>query len=64
MDNIDAAAEVFSSVMADVGSYGDTIHSEEDTRLKVITPVLHRALGWPLNEISTEEPSGGGFIDY
>lgn len=64
MDHIDAAAELFSSVMADVASYGDTIHSEEDTRLKVITPVLHRVLGWPLSETSTEEPSGGGFIDY
>ena len=40
------------------------IVSEEDTRMKVITRILQRALGWPLTEIFTEEPAGDGFLDY
>jgi predicted type IV restriction endonuclease len=64
LDTIDAAAQEFDRIATEIASYGDTIRSEEDTRLKVINPILHSVLGWPMGEILTEESSGGGFIDY
>lgn len=41
-----------------------SIQTEEDTRLKVINRVLSEVLLWPLDSISTEVPSTGGFADY
>jgi GTPase SAR1 family protein len=64
MEAIDAAAEQLSNLMAEIAGYQDTIRSEQDTRLKVINRILTEVLGWSLEDISTEEQSGTGFIDY
>ena len=62
--NIDAAFENFQRILEEVGSAKGTIITEQDTRLKVIDPILTKVLGWPLAEISTEEQAGSGFVDY
>jgi hypothetical protein len=65
MEPIDVAAERLDDLISEIAGYKNTIHSEEDTRLKVLNPMFHEVLGWPMKEISTEERSGkSGFIDY
>src|SRR4051812_14317000 len=64
MEPIDAAAGKLTALLSEIDSYKETMHSEEDTRLKVINRLLIEVLGWPLHEIFTEESSGGGYIDY
>ncbi len=64
MEPIDVAADKLLRLMSRLGGYADTIRSEQDTRLKVINPVFHEVLAWPLAEIHTEEHAGDGFIDY
>lgn len=64
MEPIDVAAEQLTLIIPQIQSYHHTIHSEEDTRLKVIDPMFIQVLGWPMSEIFTEEKSGPGFVDY
>lgn len=63
-DDIDYASSKLEALMSDVESYSSTIKSEQDTRLKVIDRVLQEVLGWPLEDISTEETTSDGFVDY
>ncbi|HSH81994.1 MAG TPA: hypothetical protein VLA19_26000 [Herpetosiphonaceae bacterium] len=64
MEPFDESFTRLDALIADIGSYGDTLQTEQDVRLKVIDPVFNRVLGWPLHAISTEDPAGDGFIDY
>jgi GTPase SAR1 family protein len=64
MEQIDAAAENLARLATSIGTYKATVRSEADTRLKVIDPILIEVLGWPMQEISTEEGAGSGFLDY
>jgi hypothetical protein len=65
MEAIDVAAQQLEDLRSEISGYENTIHSEEDTRLKVVNRVLTEVLGWPMQEIFTEERSGkSGFIDY
>lgn len=48
MDAIDAAYQKLSELLAAVRDYGDTIFTEEDTRIKVIDRMSVDVLGWPL----------------
>ena len=64
MEPIDVAAERLDLLISEVTDYKDTIRSEQDTRLKVVDRILTEILGWPFDEIATEEPSARGFIDY
>jgi len=64
MEPIDVAATRFSSLLPEIDKYKNTILSEQDTRIKVIDPLLTQVLGWPFHEIFTEEHAGRGFIDY
>ena len=64
MEPLDAAAEQFRSLIADVKTSGGVIRSEADTRLKIIDRIVTRVLGWPLAEITTEEQAGSGYVDY
>ena len=64
MELIDVAAERFATLVSSIAEYRDTIRSEQDTRLKVINPIFHDVLAWPLKEILTEEQAGSGYIDY
>lgn len=64
MEFIDFAADKFSSLLAEISGYKDTITTEQDTRLKVLNRVLTDVLGWTLSNIFTEEYSGGGYLDY
>lgn len=64
MEPIDAALERLSLLIPEVAGYEDTINSEQDTRLKVVNRMLTEVLGWPLDEVVTEERSGSGYVDY
>lgn len=64
MEPIDVAADQLSSIIPQIQSYQHTIHSEEDTRLKVVNPMFAQVLGWPMSEIFTEEQAGSGYVDY
>lgn len=64
MQPIDVAAGCLSALLTEIAGYQDTIHSEQDTRLKVINRILTEVLGWPLESITTEEQAGKGYIDY
>lgn len=63
-DNVDGAYEAFNNLLPDLERWSKTINSEQDTRLKVIDPIFTQVLGWDLSSITTEEPTGDGFIDY
>lgn len=63
MEPIDVAASQLEILIREVAGYKETIHSEQDTRLKVVNRFLE-VLGWPLKEISTEESAGQGYVDY
>lgn len=64
MEPIDSAAQQLGLIAAEIDKYKDTIHSEQDTRLKVVDRIITQVLGWPLSDILTEEKSGQGFSDY
>ncbi len=64
MELIDAAAESLAGLIAEIAGYQDTVHTEQDTRLKIIDRFLTDILYWPMAEISTEEHAGRGFADY
>ena len=65
MEPIDVAAEQLAVLIPEIEAYKDTIRSEQDTRLKVLNRVLHEVLGWPLDEIATEEQAdSSGYVDY
>lgn len=64
MEPIDVAAERLKLLIPEIAGYKDTIHSEEDTRLKVVDRVLTEILGWAMKVISTEERTGSGYVDY
>jgi energy-coupling factor transporter ATP-binding protein EcfA2 len=64
MELIDIAhAKIISFVEQLTGSQ-IIINTEQDTRLKVINPIIMDILGWTPNEIFTEEYSNPGFVDY
>ncbi len=62
--DIDAAFQRFQNILRHVENIKETVITEQDTRLKVIDPILTQVLGWPLGEISTEDKAGNGFVDY
>ena len=64
VEPIDAAVRAFDALEKDIESYGSTVKSEQDTRVKIIDRVLTEVLGWPLAEIMTEVQAGKGFVDY
>jgi energy-coupling factor transporter ATP-binding protein EcfA2 len=64
MEPIDAAYEKFTILLEEIGDYINTIFTEQDTRLKIIDRVLVDILNWKHENILTEPPAGGGFIDY
>lgn len=63
-DLIDSAFERFQSLLADVDTFSDTIHTESDTRFKIVDPMLVEVLGWQKSDVLTEEEAGKGFLDY
>ncbi|SDZ69520.1 AAA domain-containing protein [Variovorax sp. YR266] len=63
-DNIDQAFDAFERLLVELPAFEATLDNEADIRLKVIDTVLMDVLGWTKAEISPEEPSGPGFLDY
>jgi AAA domain len=64
MEPIDAASQKLIEIIHRIDQIEHTIISEQDTRLKVINPILTDVLGWPVGEIFTEENARPGFVDY
>lgn len=64
MDNIESAAADFAVILSEIAEYQDTIVTEQDARFKVIDRILVEVLGWPRNEVATEDRAGTGFVDY
>lgn len=63
-DEIDQSFEAFQRLLLQLPSFQDTLGNEAAVRLKIIDAVLIEVLGWRKEDISPEEPAGGGFIDY
>jgi hypothetical protein len=63
-DLIDQAHEAFKRLMSDLPSFEATLTNEAAVRLKVIDTILIEVLGWEKADISPEEYTGDGFIDY
>ncbi|MES2952356.1 MAG: AAA family ATPase [Pseudomonadota bacterium] len=63
-DNIDQAFEAFKRLLVELPNFESTLKNEADARLKVIDTVLIEVLGWAKADISPEEPTGEGFLDY
>ncbi|MGO9017029.1 MAG: ATP-binding protein [Syntrophobacteraceae bacterium] len=63
-DAIDAASKHFKEFLPKLKEYVHTICSEQDTRLKIIDPIFTSILQWHYANISTEEYTGEGFVDY
>lgn len=64
MEPIDEAFKQFQTLKSAIASYGTSIVTEEDTRMKVINPVFTEVLGYNLGDVLTEDRAGKGFIDY
>jgi hypothetical protein len=64
MEPVDEASKRFDVLCVDITTYGETIFTEQDTRVKVIDRMLHEVLGWSLADIQTEAATGRAFIDY
>jgi GTPase SAR1 family protein len=64
MESIDFAYSKLEKIIQEVNLYQESILTEEDTRLKVLDRILVEVLGWSYEDIYTEAPSEGGFIDY
>jgi energy-coupling factor transporter ATP-binding protein EcfA2 len=64
MDPLDARTAKLHEILAWSKEFGETVTTEADTRFKIIDRVLTEVLGWPRENISTEEETGGGKLDY
>ena len=64
MEPIDAAYEAFKHLTREVAGYLNSVETEADTRLKIIDRILVEVLHWPLEQLSTEPHTEGGFADY
>ncbi len=61
---IDAAHDNAKALFQQVSDYSETVVTESETRLKAIDRVLLEVLNWGYSEISAEERSGSGYLDY
>lgn len=64
MDAIDFAFEKAKALVGEVRDYGDSVFTEQDTRVKVIDRMLVEVLNWPYADFQTEARAGRGYIDY
>ncbi len=64
MEPIDAASERLNVLLREISDYKHTLFTEQDARVKVIDRVLTEVLGWRLDNLFTEDPTDGGFLDY
>lgn len=64
VEPIDQAFENFKRSKSAIESYRASVVTEEDTRLKVINPILTDVLQYSMEDIFTEDRAGKGFIDY
>lgn len=64
MDHIDYAFEKLQSLVGEIDAYGESIFTEQDTRVKVIDRMLFEVLNWPFADLQTEARAGKGFVDY
>ncbi|MDH3347822.1 MAG: AAA family ATPase [Desulfobulbaceae bacterium] len=64
LDPIDKAYNDFKSLLPELKDNAQTISTEQDTRLKIIDPIFIKILQWAPFNISTEDPTGDGFVDY
>lgn len=63
-ESLDIAFEKFTNRREDFEIVLSKDNSESDIRLKIIDPIFCDILGWSLSDISTEEDTGKGFLDY
>jgi energy-coupling factor transporter ATP-binding protein EcfA2 len=61
---IDKSFDNFVKLSEEIIKYKESICSEEDTRVKVIDRIFTEVLGWPYNEMLTEQKAGKGYLDY
>ncbi|WP_205513018.1 AAA family ATPase [Longitalea arenae] len=64
MEAIDAAYLAFTKILDEINSYGLSIFSEQDTRVKVIDRIMFEVFNYEYDQVQTEPSSGTGFIDY
>lgn len=64
MEPIDYSYRVFKELKSEIGSYSNTIITEQDARMKVIDPMFVKVLGWNFSDIHNEEATGNSYIDY
>ena len=64
MDPLDARSANLDEIISWHAEFGVTIVTEADTRFKIIDRVLTESLGWPREDIGTEEDTGLGKLDY
>lgn len=62
--DLDAAYEAAKAIVEQVSGDQIGVHSEEDTKLKIITRLLTEALGWSFADIQAEKKHENGFSDY
>jgi cold shock CspA family protein/predicted type IV restriction endonuclease/energy-coupling factor transporter ATP-binding protein EcfA2 len=61
---VDSAYELAKNILADVQSRIETIRSEEDAKVQIITRLLTEVLGWAHGDISSESTNENGYSDY
>jgi hypothetical protein len=64
MDPIDFRFKKLEEIFDWHEAHAVTIHTEADTRMKLITRILTEGLGWQFEDLMTEERAGGGILDY
>lgn len=63
-DHIDISYKIFCELVDRINTDIGSKYSEEDIRLKIIDPIFTTVLNWNIKDISTEEHTGAGFVDY
>lgn len=64
MEPVDLAHQRFKELREEIATYASSVHTETDTRMKVVDRVFVEVLQWPHVEILNEPPTPSGFADY
>jgi predicted type IV restriction endonuclease len=62
--NIDKAHQNFKTIAKEVAKNINRIKTEEDARFQIINRIVTDVLGWPREDVKTEDHTGVGYIDY
>jgi GTPase SAR1 family protein len=64
VEEMDAAFAKASAIVGDARASLDTIHTEEDAKIRIVTRIFTECLGWDFTDIAAETAHANGYSDY